>query len=94
MACIHVSSLSFDYCIIRKLEPIKSADETPVMTEYDCPIYSLSSEVYVTSPISLLNSVSFVHVCSDLCRINAQSFVHDFSTNNLFCFNIFCTGNY
>ena len=68
---LHVSSLSLDCCIVRKLEPITSADESPVMTEYECPIYSFSSELYFITPTSLVsNPVSFVHVCSNSCHFN------------------------
>ena len=81
-------------CVVQKLETLEAIDGSALLTEFDCPILNLTSELFHVSPFNIFKPVSIIHICSSTCRmINATNFVHDFS-NGMFCLNIYCTGNY
>lgn len=80
-------------CLIRELEYQKSTLGPLLLTDIDCPLLYLTTNVYVV-PASLVNApVSVVHVCSDDCMFNTHAnsliYQHDLR-NNLFCYNIYC----
>ena len=88
MACLNIPDLTLDCCIVQKLDPVTSSPGTPIMTECDCPMFLMSSELYIVNSKSVTQSVSFVHVCSTSCHMNfiSSMFIHDYS-NRLFAFN-------
>ena len=97
-----------DFSIVRKLEPMCTADSEPILNYVGCPLLSLSSELYIISPANVLRPISVVHECDSSCIFGEEevlqdiehvrttckirTFQHNF-INKIFCFNIFCTGN-
>ena len=80
-------------CLIQKLEKMWVIDGTVMLTEFNCPILTLTPHLFLVSPSHICKPVSIVHICLNTCQMIISSFVHDFN-NKMFCFNIFCTGNY
>ena len=81
-------------CLVQRLDEICDVDGTVMLTEFKCPVFTLSPNIYVVNPSHIRKPVSIVHVCSlNTCKMINVRFVHDF-TNKMFCYNIFCTGNY
>ena len=85
-----------DVCVIRELQPQTTTEGgLPLLTEFDCPILLLTSNLYIVPSYTIHAPVSVVHACSDSCQFNYSDsliYVHDIS-NNLFCYNIYCIGN-
>ena len=84
------------------------ADGTPITNEYDCPLLLMSHIIFTAKPSEILKAVSVVHECGETCRfVNKETprnverenislarveYEHDFSTNFMYCLNIFCIG--
>ena len=81
------------FCIVQLLQTMTDMNGTVMLTEFECPILSLEPTLFFVESYHVCKPISVVHVCSPTCRMNNQKFIHDY-TNNLYCFNIFCTGNY
>ena len=79
--------------MVRKFERILTTDGTALTNEFDCPLLTLTSDVYCITPSLVCRPVSIVHECGTSCHFLNGKFIHDYS-NFMFCFNIFCTGNY
>ena len=110
LVCANAPEQKIDFCVIRKLESYSAgATDEPILNDVECPLLFLSHELFVVSPRSIVRPISIVHQCSDSCSFQEDTvvshieyqetthtslvFKHDF-TNNLYCFNIFCCGNY
>ena len=80
-------------------------DGTPLLNEFDCPLFSLARSILSVDSSNILAAVSFVHECDEACNFverNVQLtqereetemsrlvFEHNWS-NMLFCNNLFC----
>ena len=97
LSCFSTVHNNDQYCLLRRMEAVTTS-RRPLETEFECPLFFLTSEVFTVRTNEILSPVSFVHVCEQTCQISSNSngklkMLHDL-TNNLFCFNIFCTANY
>ena len=108
LACIRDINSNTDLCLVRKLQALHSPSGCELLNEFDCPLLELTNEVYAIPSPCVIKSVSVVHMCSDSCvfvetttqhllerevvQDSKLTFRHDFS-NNMFCYNIFCTNN-
>ena len=80
----------------------------PITNECDCPLLLLSHEIFTTRALEVLKAVSVVHECGETCRfvdketprnverenisLSRLEYEHDFSSNLMYCLNIFCIG--
>ena len=66
----------------------------PILTEFDCPLLNLTTNIFVLPTSSICSSISIAHLCSHTCTYSSDcmSYSHDFS-NTLFCYNIYCINN-
>lgn len=108
LTCVQVIATNSDMCLIRKLETLLSPNGDAILNEFDCPLLQLTTEIYAISSKQIAKSVSVVHSCTDTCvllekntpsfveresvQTNKITFTHDLS-NNIFCYNVFCTNN-
>ena len=80
---------SNNLCVIRELKPQVTISGTPLLTEFDCPLLELTTNLYTLPTSSIVCPVSVVHICNNSCKIIEHTYVHDYS-NCLFCLNIYC----
>lgn len=80
-------------CIVWELEEVLGPDGKNVLTHLECPLLTLSRNVSFVSSNLVVKTVSIVHLCCSTCSIVESLFCHDY-TNDLFCLNIYCIGNY
>ena len=97
---MHLQPATKPVCILQKSEQC--------INDFDCPLYTLTNEIYIMPVSSLIKPVSIIHSCTELCKFtdnlsfvhkereqvarNELLFLHDFS-NNTFSYNIFCASN-
>ena len=97
-----------DVCLVQKLEAQSCPNGDARLDEFDCPLLQLTTEIYAISSKQIVKSVSVVHSCTDSCVLVERNtpnlveresvptskitFTHDLS-NNIFCYNVFCTNN-
>ena len=112
IACCNAIEEEYEFCMVQVIEVLRAPNGTQLQNEFDCPIASLTNEIFIVEPINIIQPVSIVHLCSDSCKISTTYnktrqlereqvklskeqaiFKHD-PSNNLYCINIFCTGNY
>ena len=82
------------FCLLWKLDEITDVGGIPLISEFQCPLLILTSDVYCVRPLNIIKSISVVHECSCLCSFVSDAKFHNDYSNKLFCLNIFCTGNY
>ena len=75
-----------DVCIVRELH----SEGSPLLTEFDCPIIFLTTNLFVLPLSSIYSPVSVAHICSNTCTFSSDflTYTHDLS-NSLFCYNIY-----
>ena len=67
-ACFSVKGDNNSFCIIQAFEPMDSFG-VPPNTEYDCPLFTLSSLFRCVSSSSVIESVSFMHKYTSTCIV-------------------------
>lgn len=87
-------------CLVQEMEPMAG-----VVNSIDCPLYSVTKTFRLIPAISIDLEVSFVHQCDKKCKfldsgavlieredvaLNKLTFQHDYTSNLLYCLNIFC----
>lgn len=92
-------------CVVRGFEAMALPDSSPLMNEFDCPLFLLSRTVLSVDSTNIQSAVSFVHQCDESCRfvernvqINQErevterpALVYEHNWNNLlYCYNVYC----
>ena len=87
-------------CLVQEMESMAG-----VVNDIDCPFYSITKTFRLAPAISIDLEVSFVHQCDKNCKfldsgavhieredvsLNKLIFEHSYSSNHLYCLNIFC----
>ena len=83
-----------EVCLLRELQCQTTVNGIPLLTEFDCPILLLTTNLYIVQTTFIHAPVSVVHVCSDTCKFNGSTciYMHDLN-NNVYCYNVYCIGN-
>lgn len=105
LACCAVTDLGFDFCLVQELELQTDPNGDPILTEFECPLFLLTTNIHAVSTKTIICPVSVVHVCDALCCfvhenvttsverhiVSSNKFVYRHNlSNGLYCLNIFC----
>ena len=72
LSCFSTLHNSDQYCLIRRMEAVTTS-RRPLETEFECPLFFLTSEVFTVRTNEILSPVSFVHVCEQTCQISSKT---------------------
>ena len=91
---------------MRGLQSFQAPSGEPITNEIDCPLLTLSRSVFTTRASSVFKRVSIVHECSGTCQFVSKAvprnierervsvarieYEHDFSSNLVYCLNVYC----
>ena len=108
LSCFSDVKSQKNYCLVRHLEEQKDQTGCPILTEFDCPLLLLSTDVFVMCSDAVLSPVSIVHVCDPQCTfansttdktierelVHVQTLIFRHNLlNNMYCNNLFCISN-
>ena len=94
LSCVKLEKDNSSLCIVRELKEQHHSDGSVILNEFDCPILTLTTELFFIPSTFVYSSVSVPHVCTSNCSFTFDftCYNHDFS-NLLFCYNIYCISN-
>ena len=77
-----------------------------ITNDFDCPLFIMTSTFRLVPSVCVVTEVSFVHECTSGCKFSRSTplvtveresvsqdrlvFEHDYSSNNMYCLNVFC----
>eukprot|EP00731_Ephydatia_muelleri_P004904 Em0002g1080a len=85
------------YCLIQLFEEMVGSFGEPILNDIDCPLLTLTKQLLLVPPSTLVCAVSICHQCSSSCTLKEQSngqllFKHDWN-NDMYAYNIYCMSN-
>ena len=87
LTCGRLISTNEDVCVIRELEQQTTTEGgLPLLTEFDCPILLLTSNLYIVPLYTIHAPVSVVHVCSDSFQFNYSNILFMYTIFLIICF--------
>ena len=70
-------------CLVWIFDELTTAiDGAVLLSEFECPLLSLSSNIHSFQPLKITKSISVAHLCDTLCCMVGSKFCHNYIDNN------------
>ena len=76
LACVAKYGGGEELCLVQHLQEETSPDGVQLMSEFDCPLLVLTSDLYLINPKTVLSPISVVHACDGRCTFDECSVEH------------------